>query len=142
VKPIKAVIWHHCHTRLYPSFWTSHLEQELKMVQLSATRCSCIAILWVSLLSFAAITLCVTSQQVIPKVSVYFVINSVQELLDTPLYILRGCFKCTGGTSFNVIGVCKMMSNHPLHQGWGIQRLDRSHEMLQVPEVWPCLGQL
>jgi hypothetical protein len=27
------------------SFWTGHLEQELQMVQLSATRCSCIAIL-------------------------------------------------------------------------------------------------
>jgi hypothetical protein len=33
------------------------------MVQLSATRCSCIAILWVSLVSFAAITLCVASQR-------------------------------------------------------------------------------
>jgi hypothetical protein len=32
------------------------------MVQLSAT--SCIAILWVSLVSFAAITLCVASQWV------------------------------------------------------------------------------
>jgi hypothetical protein len=27
------------------SFWTGCLEQELQMVQLSATRCSCIAIL-------------------------------------------------------------------------------------------------
>jgi hypothetical protein len=26
------------------SFWTGHLEQELQMVQLSASRCSCIAI--------------------------------------------------------------------------------------------------
>jgi hypothetical protein len=34
------------------------------MIQLSATRCSCIAILWVSLVSFAAITLCVASQRV------------------------------------------------------------------------------
>jgi hypothetical protein len=34
------------------------------MVQLSATRCSCIAILWVSLVSFAAITICVASQRV------------------------------------------------------------------------------
>jgi hypothetical protein len=38
--------------------------RELKMVQLSAKRCSCIAILWVSLVSFATITLCVTSQRV------------------------------------------------------------------------------
>jgi hypothetical protein len=34
------------------------------MVQLSATRRSCIAILFVSLVSFAAITLCVASQPV------------------------------------------------------------------------------
>jgi hypothetical protein len=34
------------------------------MVQPSATRCSCIAILWFSLVSFAAITLCVASQRV------------------------------------------------------------------------------
>jgi hypothetical protein len=34
------------------------------MVQLSATRCSCVAILCVSLVSFAAITLCVDSQRV------------------------------------------------------------------------------
>jgi hypothetical protein len=58
------------------------------MVQLSAARCSCIAILWVSLLSFAAITLCVASQWVIPKVSVYFVINLVWKLLKTLSYVL------------------------------------------------------
>jgi hypothetical protein len=34
--------------------------------------------------SFAAITLCVASQRDIPKVSVYFVIDSVRKLLDTP----------------------------------------------------------
>jgi hypothetical protein len=64
------------------SFWTGCLERELQMVQLSATRCSCIAILWVSLLSFAAVTLCVASQRVF--VVVYFVIDSVRKLLDTP----------------------------------------------------------
>jgi len=48
------------------------------MVQLSATRWSCIAILWVSL-----VTLCVASQWVFV---VYFVIDSVQKLLDTPSY--------------------------------------------------------
>jgi hypothetical protein len=56
------------------------------MVQLSATRCSCIAILWVILVSFAAITLCVASQRVFIVVSVYFVIDSVRKLLDTPSY--------------------------------------------------------
>jgi len=39
-------------------FRTGRMEQELQMVQ---TRCSRVAILWVSLVSFAAITLCVTS---------------------------------------------------------------------------------
>jgi hypothetical protein len=38
------------------SFRTGRLERELQMVQLSANRCSCTAILWVSLVSFAAIT--------------------------------------------------------------------------------------
>jgi hypothetical protein len=46
-----------------------------QMVQLSATRCSCKAILWVSLVSFAAITLCVASQRVLIVVSVYFVMT-------------------------------------------------------------------
>jgi hypothetical protein len=56
------------------------------MVQLSATRCSCIAILQVSLVCFVAVTFYVASQRVIPKVSVYFVINSVRKLLDTSSY--------------------------------------------------------
>jgi hypothetical protein len=61
-----------------------------QMVQLSATRCNCIAILWVSLVSFAAITLCVASQRVfIVTVVVYFVIDSVRKLLNTPSYACR-----------------------------------------------------
>jgi hypothetical protein len=36
--------------------------------------------------SFAAITVCVASQRVIPKVSVYFVIDSFRKLLDKPTY--------------------------------------------------------
>jgi hypothetical protein len=53
------------------SFRTGRLERELQMAQLSATRCSCVAILWVSLVSFAIITLCVASQRVF-TVAVYF----------------------------------------------------------------------
>jgi len=68
---------------------TGRLERELKMVQLSATRRSCIAILWVSLVSFAAITLWMQQQWIIPKVSVYFVIDSVRKILVTPLYIIQ-----------------------------------------------------
>jgi hypothetical protein len=54
------------------------------MVQLSATRCSCITIMWVSLVSFAAITLCVASQRVFVVVGVHCVTDSVWKLLDTP----------------------------------------------------------
>jgi hypothetical protein len=39
------------------SFRTGRLERELQMVQLSATTCSCIAILWVNLVRFTVITL-------------------------------------------------------------------------------------
>jgi hypothetical protein len=56
------------------SFRTGHLERELQMIQLSATRCSCIATLWASLVSFVAITLFVASQRVF--VVIYFVIDS------------------------------------------------------------------
>jgi hypothetical protein len=37
--------------------------------------------------SFAAITLCVASERVLIVVSVYFVIDSVRKLLDTPSYV-------------------------------------------------------
>jgi len=66
------------------SFWTSFLEWELPTIQLSATWSSCIAILWVSVVSFDAVTLWVASQRVF--IVVCFVIDSVQELLDTPSY--------------------------------------------------------
>jgi hypothetical protein len=57
------------------SFRTGRLERELQMVELSATRCSYIAILWASLVSFAVITLCVASQQCLLLLSVYFVMT-------------------------------------------------------------------
>jgi hypothetical protein len=46
------------------SFRTDRLERELQMVKLSAIKCSCIATLQVSLVSFAATTLCVASHRV------------------------------------------------------------------------------
>jgi hypothetical protein len=61
-------------TRVYPKVsGLATSSKNLQMVQLSATRCSYIAMMRVSLVSFAATTLCVTSQRVIPKVSLYFV---------------------------------------------------------------------
>jgi hypothetical protein len=71
------------------SFRTDRLERELQMVQLSATRCNCIAILWVSLVNFAIITLCVASQRDFVVIRVYFVIDLVRKLLDTPSYKSR-----------------------------------------------------
>jgi hypothetical protein len=68
------------------SFRTGSLERELQMVQLSVTRCSCIDILWVNLVSFAAIPLCVASQRMFIVV-IYFVTDSVRKLLDTPSYV-------------------------------------------------------
>jgi hypothetical protein len=70
------------------SFRTGRLERELQVVQLSATRCSYIAILRVSLVGFAAITLCVAYQRVfIFVVVVDFFIDSVWKFLYTPSYI-------------------------------------------------------
>jgi hypothetical protein len=54
------------------------------MIQHSATRCSCIAILWVSLVSVSAIKLCFGSQRVlIILVVVDYVRDSVRNHLDT-----------------------------------------------------------
>jgi hypothetical protein len=61
------------------------------MLQLSATRCSCVAILRVSVVSFVAITLCVASQRVFLVVVVYFVMESVRKLLDKPSYLMATC---------------------------------------------------
>jgi hypothetical protein len=57
------------------------------VVQLSATRCSCIGILSVSLVRFATVTLCAASQRVfivVVVVVVYFVIDSVRKLKILP----------------------------------------------------------
>jgi hypothetical protein len=52
------------HLGISKSFRTGRLERELQMVHLSATKYSCITISRASLVSFAAITLCVASQRV------------------------------------------------------------------------------
>jgi len=57
------------------SFRTGRLERE----------CSCIVILLVSLVSIVAITLWAASQRMF-VISIYFFINSVRKLLDTPSY--------------------------------------------------------
>jgi hypothetical protein len=73
-----AICWNvESYEGVFKSFRTGRLERELQMIQLSATRCSCIAILWVSLVSFAAITLCIASQRVCNVV--YFVIDQSEK---------------------------------------------------------------
>jgi hypothetical protein len=88
---MKATVSYLCNMRAYEcvskSFRTGRLEQEPQMVQLSASRCSCIAILWVSLVSFTVLTLCVASQRVF--IAIYFFINSVRKLLYTPSHIVN-----------------------------------------------------
>jgi hypothetical protein len=74
------------------SFPIDCLEWELQMVQLSATRCSCIIILWLSLVSFATITFRIAFHQVFVVVD-YFIIDSVWKLLDTPSYKWWTCLQ-------------------------------------------------
>jgi hypothetical protein len=78
----------HTYEGVPKSFRTGRLEREMQIV-LSTIRCSFIAILWVGLVSFAAITIFFffASQRVFIVVSLYFVIDSVQKLLDTSSYI-------------------------------------------------------
>jgi hypothetical protein len=56
---IKSVNIRYVYEGVSESFRTDRLERELQAVQVSAAKCSCIAILWVSLVSFATITPCV-----------------------------------------------------------------------------------
>jgi hypothetical protein len=76
------------------SFRTGRLERELQIIQLSTTRCSCIAILWVSPVSFATIALCVASQWVF--VVVYFVVTQSGNFWIRPRmyfsYVLYICY--------------------------------------------------
>jgi hypothetical protein len=89
------------------------------MVQLSATRRSCIAVLLVSLVSFHAVTLFVTSQRVFIVVSIYFVTTqsgnfwihpricrpTVSQLLHRFLrYTSRCIWMCVShGSSVNIV---------------------------------------
>jgi hypothetical protein len=52
---------------------------------------------------FAAITLCVASQQVFIVVVVHFFIESVRKLLDTPSCKMRSPFFCAESTVTNTM---------------------------------------
>jgi hypothetical protein len=112
------------------SFRTGRLERELQMVEFSATRSSCIAILCVNLVNCAAFTLCVASQRVFIVVSVYFVINSVRKLLDTPSYssyndtnLLRGENTAWGGHLFPAFAsTCSLTGPEPWEDRFRVHR--------------------
>jgi len=114
------------------SFWTGCLEWELKMVQLSATRCSCIAVLWVSLASFSAVTLCVVSRVFI--VVVCLVMDSVRNFWIHPRtneHIYKSVWKWQSWDSCTV-----MLRSGACLQQWNLMKL-YSQGMLQ--ERWTLL---
>jgi hypothetical protein len=65
----------------------------MQMVQLFATKCSYIATLWVSVVGFAAITLCVAPQRVFIVVKRTYRYRLSPDILDTPSYIMCKVFK-------------------------------------------------
>jgi hypothetical protein len=69
------------------SFRTGRLERELQMEQLSAIRCSCTAILWVSVVSFAAIILCVAFNEQYQRYAYTALSTQSGNFLDTPSYL-------------------------------------------------------
>jgi hypothetical protein len=95
------------------SFRTGRLERELQMIQLSATSCSCSAVLWVSLLNFAAITLCVAFQRM-SIVSIYFVTDSVRKILDTLPYFLMNVKIDETCSSLSIIPTYSFLTRHSL----------------------------
>jgi hypothetical protein len=84
-KPFEASCTDRLQRGVSKSFRTGRLERELQMVHPSATRCSCIAILWASLASFDAITLRAASERVFIDLF-FFVMCPVRILLDKPSY--------------------------------------------------------
>jgi len=92
------------------------------MEQLSGTRCSCIAISRVSLVSFVTITLCVASQ--VFNVVVYFIIDSVCKLWDTPSYYL-----------WSILHICLFSSHDRTHFVSSTTDLRHQEELHQQKEV-------
>jgi len=85
-----TMLWSISNTRVYPEVsglaaWSQNCKWYSSLPLGAVVSLFCESVL----VSFAAITLCVASQRVIPKVNVYFVIDSVRKLLDTPSYFTR-----------------------------------------------------
>jgi hypothetical protein len=89
------------------SFQTGRLEPELQTVQLSATRCSFIAVLWVSLVSFAVITLfCCFSTNFYRCRCIFLYRLSPETFGYTLVYI-----KTELETNIKIAGYCKRLSS-------------------------------
>jgi hypothetical protein len=66
--------------------------------------------------SFVAITLCVVSQRVFIVVSVYFVIDAVRKLLDTPSYVFPlNCFEQTRNLKKLSMNIMPLVATQPLY---------------------------
>jgi hypothetical protein len=74
---------------VYKSFRTGRLERELQVVQLFATRCSCIAIMWVSSSEFCHHKLLYCFSTTVYFCCCLFRYDSVRELFGTPSYAYR-----------------------------------------------------
>jgi hypothetical protein len=103
---------------VFKSFRTGCLERELQMVRLSATWCSYMAILWVSLVSFAAITLYVTARRVFIVV-VYYVHRLGPETSDILTYLYRAFLVCGGTIILTSHRICIRKDLTQIHNGSG-----------------------
>jgi hypothetical protein len=96
------------------SFRTGRLYRELQ-IQLCATRCNCIAILWASLVSFAAITLCVASQWVFIVLSVYFFMTQSGNFWIHPRTFLRSAAYCLYIPLMTIVHTIRITIMHALY---------------------------
>jgi hypothetical protein len=78
--------------------------------------------------NFAAITLCVVSQRVFIVV-VYFVIDSIRKLLDTPLYLLLNYAPCHEAVWSNGRIPHAFLTSPIRGGGWSASRPGRSLDM-------------
>jgi len=81
--------------------------------------------------SFAAITLCVAFQRIFIVVNVYFLIDSVRKLLDTPTYVNKGRGGCAILTLKSLSQLCHTSGffgfRVVLRQSSGVLRILRKH---------------
>jgi hypothetical protein len=113
-------------TRAYPKVsGLAAWGQELHMIQLSATRCSCIAILWVNLVSCATITLCVASQRLFIVISLSIQSGNFWIHPRTPMHQLINSWiiwQCFVNFMSCVVLSCRMSICDEMEKGRGSGR--------------------